>query len=114
MKETSVKLNPTGSILIAMYGATIGKIGILSFPATTNQACCACTDYKAEQMYIFYFLLANRSNFMRMGGGGAQPNISKEKIVNTYFPVPPLPEQHRIVAKIESLFSQLDLIEASL
>lgn len=42
LKETSVKLNPTGSILIAMYGATIGKLGILTFPATTNQACCAC------------------------------------------------------------------------
>ena len=46
LEETSVKLNPTDSILIAMYGATIGKIGILSFPATTNQACCACLDYK--------------------------------------------------------------------
>ena len=48
LKETSVKLNPTDSILIAMYGATIGKIGILSFPATTNQACCACLDYKID------------------------------------------------------------------
>ena len=57
LKETSVKLNPTDSILIAMYGATIGKIGILSFPATTNQACCACLDYKIDKMYIFYFLL---------------------------------------------------------
>ena len=45
LKETSVKLNPTGSVLIAMYGATIGKIGILALPATTNQACCACVDY---------------------------------------------------------------------
>ncbi len=114
LQETSVKLNPTGSILMAMYGATIGKIGILSFPATTNQACCACIDYKVEQMYLFYFLLANRSNFIRMGGGGAQPNISKDKIVNTKFPLPPLAEQHRIVAKIEELFAQLDFIEAEL
>ncbi|WP_290017500.1 restriction endonuclease subunit S, partial [uncultured Alistipes sp.] len=44
LSETSVKLNPTGSVLIAMYGATIGKIGILTFPATTNQACCACVE----------------------------------------------------------------------
>lgn len=42
LDETSVKLNPKGSVLIAMYGATIGKVGILTFPATTNQACCAC------------------------------------------------------------------------
>ncbi len=97
-----------------MYGATIGKIGILSFPATTNQACCACVDYQVEQMYLFYFLLANRDNFIRMGGGGAQPNISKEKIINTSFPLPPLAEQHRIVSKIEELFAQLDRIEAEL
>lgn len=114
LKETSVKLNPTDSILIAMYGATIGKIGILSFPATTNQACCACLDYKIDKMYIFYFLLSNRINFISMGGGGAQPNISKEKIVNTTFPLPPLAEQKRIVSKIEELFHQLDMIEESL
>ena len=42
LEKTSVRLNPTGSVLIAMYGATIGKVGILTFPATTNQACCAC------------------------------------------------------------------------
>lgn len=66
LQETSVKLNPAGSVLMAMYGATIGKIGILSFPATTNQACCACFDYWVEQMYLFYFLLANRDNFIAM------------------------------------------------
>ena len=114
LEETSVKLNPTDSILIAMYGATIGKIGILSFPATTNQACCACLDYKIDKMYIFYFLLSNRINFVSMGGGGAQPNISKEKIVNTTFLLPPLAEQKRIVSKIEELFNQLDMIEESL
>ena len=97
-----------------MYGATIGKVGILSFPATTNQACCACVNYILEQMYLFYFLLANRESFIRMGGGGAQPNISKEKIINTVISLPPLKEQHRIVAKIEEIFAQLDAIEASL
>lgn len=89
LEETSVKLNPAGSILIAMYGATIGRIGILSKPATTNQACCACVDYLPEKKFLFYFLLANRENFIAMGGGGAQPNISKEKIIHTHIPLPP-------------------------
>ena len=114
MEETSVKLNPIGSVLIAMYGATIGKIGILALPATTNQACCACVDYICDKMFLFYFLLANRERFIAMGGGGAQPNISKEKITNTHIPLPPLSEQHRIVAKIEELFVQFDKIESSL
>ena len=111
LKETSVKLNPKDSVLIAMYGATIGKVGILSFPATTNQACCACTDYLVKKMYLFYFLLANRENFIAMGGGGAQPNISKEKIVSTLIPLPPMQEQIRIVEGIEHWFSLVDCIE---
>ena len=111
LEETSVKLNPTGSVLIAMYGATIGKIGVLTFPATTNQACCACVDYKIEQMYLFYFLLASKAMFVAMGGGGAQPNISKEKIVSTSIPLPPLAEQQRIVEEIERWFKLIDIIE---
>ena len=111
LDETSVKLNPIGSILIAMYGATIGKIGILTFPATTNQACCACSDYKIEQMYLFYFLLANKKAFIAMGGGGAQPNISKEKIAVTFMPLPPLTEQQRIVVEIECWFKLIDTLE---
>lgn len=114
LEETSVKLNPAGSILIAMYGATIGRIGILSKPATTNQACCACVDYLPEKKFLFYFLLANRENFIAMGGGGAQPNISKEKIIHTHIPLPPQQEQQRIVAKIEELFAQLDNITSSI
>ena len=114
LEETSVKLNPKGSILLAMYGATIGKIGILSIPATTNQACCACVDYHMDKMFLFYSLLANRENFVAMGGGGAQPNISKEKITHTNISLPPINEQHRIVAKIEELFAQLDNIASSL
>lgn len=104
LSKTSVRLNPIGSVLIAMYGATIGKIAILKTAATTNQACCACIAYNGiYNKYLFYFLLAYRKNFIKMGAGGAQPNISKEKIVNTIFPFPPLPEQKRIIAKIEEI-----------
>ena len=111
LKNSSAKWIPENCIIIAMYGATIGKIGILSFPATTNQACCACYEYSINQMFLFYFLLANRENFIAMGGGGAQPNISKEKIISTSMPLPPLKEQERIVAEIERWLSLVDIVE---
>lgn len=67
-KNSSTKINPIGSVLIAMYGATIGKLGILKIPATTNQACCACElVHEMYNKYLFYFLLANRKYFIKKG-----------------------------------------------
>lgn len=115
LNETSVKLNPSGSVLIAMYGATIGKIGMLTYPATTNQACCACETFNGiDKEFLFFFLLSHRDEFIKMGGGGAQPNISKEKIINTYIPLPPFAEQKRIVSAVRKAFVQLDTIMKSL
>ncbi len=114
VSKSSAKLNPKGSVLMAMYGATIGKLGILTFPATTNQACCACIQYDAVvQLYLFYYLMSQRSSFIEKGGGGAQPNISKEIIINTAIPVPPLSEQSRIVAQIDYWFSIIEKIESA-
>ena len=114
LKETSVKLNPEGSVLIAMYGATIGKVGILTFPATTNQACCACSELcGVDNRFLFYFLISHREEFIRQAGGGAQPNISKEIIVNTPIPVPPIEEQKRIVREIEKWLNVLKNIDKS-
>ncbi len=108
LKKTSVRLNPVGSVLIAMYGATIGKLGILAIPATTNQACCACKPIIINNKYLFYFLMSHKETFTKKAEGGAQPNISKEKIVSTLFPLPPLAEQKRIVEKIEELTQLCD------
>lgn len=114
VSKSSAKLNPKGSVLMAMYGATIGKLGILTFPAATNQACCACIQYDAVvQMYLFYYLMSQRSSFIEKGGGGAQPNISKEIIINTTIPVPPLSEQSRIVSQIDYWFSIIEKIESA-
>ena len=114
LQKTSVRLNPIGSVLMAMYGATIGKLGILDAPMTTNQACCACIPYEGMfNKYLFYFLMGNRLNFIKMGEGGAQPNISKEKIVNFPIAVPPLAEQRRIVAKLEEILPLIDRYEAA-
>ena len=104
LEKTSVRLNPIGSVLMAMYGATIGKLGILGIESTTNQACCACIPYEGVyNKFLFYFLMASRTAFIKLGEGGAQPNISKEKIVNALIPLPPRAEQKRIVEKLEQL-----------
>ena len=108
LEKTSVRLNPTGSVLIAMYGATIGKVGILTFPATTNQACCACLPIRIYNEYLFYFLMSQKVAFVKQGEGGAQPNISKAKIVATLMPLPPLAEQYRIVAKIKEVIPHIE------
>ena len=114
LKETSVKLNPEGSVLIAMYGATIGKVGILTFPATTNQACCACSELcGVDNRFLFYFLISHKEEFIRQAGGGAQPNISKEIIVNTPIPISPAEEQKRIISEIEKWLSVLKDIDKS-
>ena len=107
--KTSVKLNPTGSILMAMYGATIGRLGIINKPMTTNQACCACIPFEGiYNLYVFYFLMAQRSSYIKMAEGGAQPNISKKKIINSLIPLPPYKEQKRIVNKIRKLLPLID------
>lgn len=109
LEKTSIRINPTGSVLMAMYGATIGKLGILTRPMTTNQACCACIVYpNVFNKYLFYFLLASRNYFIKRGEGGAQPNISRAKIIETCMPLPPFEEQKRIVKKIEEI---LPLVE---
>ena len=114
LNNSSAKLNPTGSILIAMYGATIGRIGILGMPATTNQACCACINNKGViQKYLFYFLLSHKEEFKALGGGGAQPNISKDIIVKTLIPIPPIKEQERIVSQIDNLLNLLETLDTN-
>ncbi len=109
LEQTSVKIKPIGSLLIAMYGATIGKLGILTIPATTNQACCACVAFQEiETKFLFYYLLSERDNLRKRGDGGAQPNISREKIIAYLLPLPPLAEQKKIVEKLEEILPLID------
>ena len=112
LKETSVSLIPGDTVLIAMYGATIGKLGITTCDVTTNQACCACCSLNGlSRDFLFYFLMQYKSEFVAMGVGGAQPNISKEKIVQVIVPIPPIEEQNRITAQISKLFACIEAIE---
>ena len=107
--HSSAKLFPENTVAIAMYGATIGKVGILGIAATTNQACaCGVSNLLVNYKYLFYYARSQKDNFIKKGKGGAQPNISQEIIKSHEFPLPPLSEQHRIVDRIESLFAKLD------
>ena len=108
LQKCSLRECKIGDVLIAMYGATIGKVAIAGIELTTNQACCACTPYQVYNKFLLYYLMASKQRFIDLGEGGAQPNISREKIVAFPFPLPPLPEQKRIVAKIEELLPKVE------
>ena len=115
LKKSSAKLFPKGSIIVAMYGATIGKTAKLGFDATTNQACAVAQTSKIViPEFLHYFLKAEKQEFIEKGKGGAQPNISQTVIKEHPFPLPPLPEQQRIVAKLDTLFGHLDALKTRL
>ncbi|WP_375470480.1 restriction endonuclease subunit S [uncultured Nostoc sp.] len=83
LSNSSAKLFPKGTFIIAMYGATIGQFGILSKECTTNQACCALlyqSEYLFNYAYAFGYLLTEREKIISMGQGSAQPNISQQVI----------------------------------
>ena len=108
LKECSLRLNKVGDVMIAMYGATIGKVSIVGAEMTTNQACCACTPICIFNWYLFYFLMGSQIDFIKKGEGGAQPNISREKLITHLMPIPPLAEQHRIVQRIKEIFPYVE------
>ena len=107
LQECSLRLNKIGDVLIAMYGATIGKVAIAGREMTTNQACCGCTPYQIYNKYLFHFLIASKDAFIKKGEGGAQPNISREKLIHHLIPLPPIQEQHRIVEKLEFVIASI-------
>ena len=109
LAKSSAKIFEPGTILIALYGATIGKLAILKFAASTNQAVCGISlSDDVDEKFMFYFLLSIRRSLIDQGKGGAQPNISQQIVKAISVPVPPLDHQKQIVAKIEELFSHID------
>jgi len=113
--ESSAKLFPAGTLCIALYGATVGKVGILTTDAATNQAVCGIrVPDHVDTRFLFHYLIYVRPSLIQRRKGGAQGNISNSLVRKTDFPCPPLDEQQRIVAKIEELFSDLDAGVAAL
>jgi type I restriction enzyme S subunit len=109
ISNSSAKLLPAGTLLVALYGATVGKLGILSRPAATNQAVCAIFPSEAiDTKFLFLYLLAKRHWLIGQAAGGAQPNISQAVVRSLLVPVIPRPAQHGIVAELEKHLSRLD------
>ena len=113
LQECSLRLNKAGDVLIAMYGATIGKVAIAGNEMTSNQACCACTPFGVFNYYLFYYLMGSQMDFIKKGEGGAQPNISREKLISHLMPIPPLNEQYRIVKQIQKILPLIEMYSAS-
>ncbi len=110
LTNSSAKLHPEGTLLIAMYGATAGKTGITTIKAATNQAICAVFPKSCiERDYLFWFFRAHRYKFIEMSKGGAQPNISQTLILKTPLPLPEKDIQKKIISILESVRKSNDL-----
>lgn len=100
LNNSSAKMFSANTILMAMYGATIGKLGVLKEPSTTNQACCAIKCNDIVEIFLFYILLYNRKSIIEKGCGAGQPNISQAIVNELPFLVPPCEKEQQAIATI--------------
>jgi len=109
LQNSSAKIFPTNTVLVAMYGATAGQVGILRFEASTNQAVCGIyPNDKLLPKFIYYSMLSKQKELIGKAAGNAQPNISQIKVKNTEIPLIDLEEQKRIVAILDEAFAGID------
>lgn len=110
LNNSSAKIFPAGTVLVAMYGATIGACSILNYEASTNQACAAFLPTSdVLPNYLYYFLSSKKESFIQDGVGGTQPNISAGYLKRVPFDVRPLSEQRHIadvLDKVDEIISQ--------
>lgn len=103
VQNSSAKMFPKGTVLMAMYGATIGKLGILEVCSTTNQACCAIICRDIKNIYLFYYLFFIRKEIILQGCGAGQPNISQNIVKNINIGLPKEIEQKKIASALTSI-----------
>ena len=114
-EHSVLKLHPPGVLIMAMYGATIGKLGIISFEACCNQACCVIgTSKSVETKYLFYWLMGNRTEIVNRAYGGGQPNISQDVIKRLRITCPPSKEQTAIANYLDEKTSKIDQLVSNL
>ena len=109
LRNSNAKIFQKGTLLIAMYGATAGKVGILAIPATTNQAICAILPDTslALQDFLFYALIRQRETLLSQRYGGAQPNLNQTIIRSFPIPLPPLDEQREIARILQAVDAKI-------
>lgn len=110
---SALKIFPKNSVVIALYGATIGKLGIIMKDMATNQACCVINpDESLNSQFLFYFLLASRNYLLSLAYGGGQPNISQDIIKKLHIPSVEIKEQTQIAAYLDYHTSKIDVLIA--
>ncbi len=106
---SALKIHPVGSVVIAMYGATIGRLGILGVKSTTNQACCVLTFSRViDNKYLYYWLGGYKDDIIRLSSGGGQPNINQEKVASLKISSPILKEQTQIATFLDYETAKID------
>lgn len=110
LQETSLRYFPINTLLLAMYGGgTIGNVGLMTFPSTINQACCALELYKkVSPKFVFYALLSKKKWIISRGFGGTQVNLNQGQVSRFDLLLPPLAEQNRIVAYLDEKTAAID------
>ena len=108
---TALRKFPKGSIAIAMYGATIGRLGVFGVEATTNQACCVLTKSNVvDNHYLYYWLQAFRQDIVNLASGGGQPNINQEVVASLKISCPAKSEQKIIVSFLDNETAKIDTL----
>lgn len=106
----TLRFYPKGTMIEAMYGATIGKVGMLGMNATVNQACCAMIvdRNKAIPNFVLYYLLYYKPQLLKESFGGTQPNVNQFKVSNIAITIPSREEQQRMVTYLDTKLSEID------
>ena len=109
----TLRLYGAGTLLFAMYGATIGRLGILGISATVNQACCALSrPLQLDPRFTYYWLMMRRPVLIGLSTGGGQPNLSQDDLKQVRIPAPPLAEQQAIATFLDRETGKIDELVA--
>ncbi len=106
---SALKIYNENSLVIAMYGATIGRLGILKTKATVNQACCVLSNPldNTSIKFIYYFFIMYKPLIIADSSGGGQPNINANKIKDIKIPLPPISEQIKIIDFLDKQITKI-------